>query len=124
VATPPGPVKQNGTAGPMFTRLRYVGRRLFRSVFVIIGIMLVAFFLVRLPPGDVVDFLTADQAVDPEYLTRLRQQFGLDLPLHEQFFVYARQLLSLDLGYSFRQQEPVLALIMERLPATLNLAAS
>ena len=108
----------------MDKRLSYIGKRLFRSVFAIVGIMFVAFFIVRLPAGDVVDFLTQDQPVDPQYVAALRAHFGLDKPLWHQFLVYAQQLATFDLGVSYRQQEPVTALIADRLPATLLLAAS
>ncbi len=107
----------------MPSKLSYVGRRLLRSIFVVFGIMLVAFFMLRLPSGDVVDFLVGDQPVDPEYVAQLRRKLGLDLPVMQQFFIYAKQLVQFDLGNSLRQQAPVLDLILERLPATLLLAA-
>lgn len=106
----------------MLNRISYVGRRLVRSLFVIVGIMLVAFFLVRLPAGDAVDFLVGDQAVSPEYVAEMRRQLGLDLPLFQQFFIYAKQLVQFDLGFSFRQQEPVIDLVLERMPATMLMA--
>ena len=51
----------------------------------------------------------------------MREKFGLDKPLPEQLYLYVKGIVSLDLGFSFRQQMPVSKLIMERLPATLLL---
>lgn len=105
-------------------RLSYIGERLFRSVFVIFLIMVASFFLIRLAPGDIVDFLMEGGSPDPEYVAALRRSLGIDRPLWEQFLRYAGGLLSLDLGYSFRMQEPVLDIVLARMPATLLLAAS
>ncbi|MDB5628341.1 MAG: transporter permease protein, partial [Tardiphaga sp.] len=63
-------------------------------------------------------------ASDPIFVAQLREKFGLDRPLLEQLFVYVKGVLSLDLGFSFRQQMPVASLIAERLPATLLLTLS
>jgi peptide/nickel transport system permease protein len=60
-------------------------------------------------------------ASDQVFVTQLREKFGLDKPLPEQLLIYVKGVLSLDLGFSFRQQMPVSKLIMERLPATLLL---
>jgi len=107
----------------MSSRLTFIAERLFRSIFVIVLIMVVSFFLVRAAPGDVVDFLS-EGGTDPEFAARLRAQMGLDRPLYEQFFIYMRDLSTLNLGYSYRQQEAVLTLVLQRLPATLLLGAS
>ncbi len=108
----------------MSNRIKYFFRRCLRAIFVVAFIMGISFFLVRLPGGDVVDFLTGDQPVDPQYVTQLRHDLGLDRPLYEQFLIYARRLAVLDLGYSYRQQQPVLNLVLQRMPATLLLGAS
>ncbi|MCL4187169.1 MAG: ABC transporter permease [Rhodobacteraceae bacterium] len=106
------------------TRLGYIAERLLRSVVVIGLIMVASFFLVRLAPGDAVDFMIEGGAPDPEYVAELRRQLGLDRPLLEQFLIYAGKLVRLDLGYSLRMQEPVLDVVLARMPATLLLAAS
>jgi peptide/nickel transport system permease protein len=54
-------------------------------------------------------------------MEQLRAQFGLDRPMHEQLLIYLRDMATLDLGFSHRQQQPVATLILERLPATLLL---
>ena len=57
-------------------------------------------------------------SADPAYLAQLRQQFGFDQPLWVQLWLYVKGILQLDLGFSYRNNLPVLDLIAERLPAT------
>jgi peptide/nickel transport system permease protein len=85
----------------------------------------VNFFLIRLAPGDPAMVLAGDAGSgDAAYVAHLRDSLGLSRPLSEQFFVYLRNLLHLDFGYSYRSQEAVLTLVLERLPATLLLMAA
>jgi hypothetical protein len=63
-------------------------------------------------------------AGDQIFLAQLREKFGLDQPLPVQLFLYVKGILSLDLGFSFRQQMPVATLILQRLPATLLLTGT
>lgn len=107
----------------MSSRLIYVRDRLVKAVFVVFVIIVVSFFLIRLPAGDPVDVMASEMgAMDPEYVAGLREQFGLDKPLVEQLWLYLRGVVSLDLGFSYRQQVPVLDLVLQRMPATLLLA--
>jgi peptide/nickel transport system permease protein len=80
------------------------------------------FALLHLAPGDAADVLAGEAgSATPEFMTQLRADFGLDRPLLVQLGFYLRQVLSLDLGFSFRHKLPVLDLILTRLPATLVL---
>jgi peptide/nickel transport system permease protein len=63
-------------------------------------------------------------AADELYLNQLRKEFGLDRPLHEQLFVYVANVARLELGYSYRQQRPVVDLLAERVSATLLLTGA
>src|SRR5688572_19514427 len=73
-------------------------------------------------PGDAADILAGQMGhASLEFTEQLRREFGLDLPLVEQFLVYLQRLAMLDLGVSHIQQQPVLDLILDRLPATLIL---
>jgi len=93
-----------------------------KSVIVILGVVILNFLLIRLAPGDPASIMAGEAASsDPAYVAQLRERFGLDLPLVQQLWVYVRGILQLDLGYSYRNQLPVLDLIAERLPATLLL---
>jgi peptide/nickel transport system permease protein len=84
--------------------------------------MVFNFLLLHLAPGDAADVLAGEAgAATPEYVSQLRADFGLDKPLAVQLVFYVKQVLTLDLGFSFRHKMPVLHLILSRLPATLIL---
>ncbi|CAO3426122.1 MULTISPECIES: ABC transporter permease [Azospirillum] len=102
--------------------LTYLRRSAAQVVFVLLGIALINFFLLHLAPGDAAQVLAGESgAATPEYMEALRRQFGLDQPLYVQFLRYLGNLVTFDLGYSFRQSLPVSELILQRLPATLLL---
>ncbi|XYD12434.1 ABC transporter permease (plasmid) [Methylobacterium sp. NMS12] len=110
------------SAGGLFRRLapgaRWA-RRLGQIAFIVVGIAVVNFFLLRLAPGDAADVLAGEAgAATPEFMAALRHQFGLDQPLYVQLGKYLGNVLTLNLGYSFRQGMPVSRLILDRLPAT------
>jgi len=100
----------------------FVGRRLLQLVPVVLAIAALNFLLLKMAPGDAADILAGQMGhATLEFTEQLRREFGLDLPLIEQFLVYLRHLATLDLGTSLIQQQPVLDLILDRLPATLLL---
>jgi peptide/nickel transport system permease protein len=102
--------------------LRYVVRRLLQAVPVILGVVVLNFLLLQLAPGDAATVLAGEAGGAPvEYVQALRERFGLDKPLPVRLALYVKNILALDLGYSFRNQSPVLPLILERLSATLLL---
>jgi peptide/nickel transport system permease protein len=104
------------------SRLRYAGRRLAQAVPVVLAMVVFNFALLHLAPGDAADVLAGESgSATPEFMTQLRADFGLDRPLLVQLGYYLGQVLSLDLGFSFRHKLPVLDLILTRLPATLVL---
>jgi len=75
--------------------------------------------------GDAVDVLAGEAgSATPEYMAELRAKFGLDQPLPVQLLVYLKNILSLDLGYSFRHDMPVSVLIVDRFWPTLLLMVS
>jgi peptide/nickel transport system permease protein len=93
-----------------------VGYRLLLAVPVILGIVVLNFFLIHLAPGDAASVLAGETgAATPEYMVLLRHKFGLDQPLSTQFFHYLLNMAHLDLGYSFRNDSPVASLILDRL---------
>jgi peptide/nickel transport system permease protein len=97
-------------------------RRVIKAFAVVLAIVVCNFFLIHAAPGDPASVIAGQSgAADPIFLEQLRRQFGLDRPLHEQLWLYLRGVLTLDLGFSHRQQQPVATLILERLPATLLL---
>ena len=103
-------------------RLRWVGRRILKSLPILLAIAVCNFILLKLAPGDAADVLAGEAgSATPEYLATLKSQFGLDQPDWVQLAHYVWRLLHLDLGFSFRNNETVLQLILSRLPATLLL---
>ncbi len=102
--------------------VRYVLRRMVQIVPVVLGVVVLNFLLLQLAPGDLASVLAGEAGGAPkEYIDQLRQRFGQDQPVLIQLFNYLRNLLMLDLGYSFRQSAPVLDLLLDRLWPTLLL---
>jgi len=102
--------------------LRYVVRRLLQAVPVVLGVVVLNFLLLQLAPGDAATVLAGEAGGAPlEYIQQLRQRFGLDQPVLVQLVHYVKNILTLDLGYSFRNASPVLPLILARLWPTLLL---
>lgn len=102
--------------------LLFVARRLLQLVPVVLAIAALNFLLIKLAPGDAADILAGQMGhATLEFTEQLRREFGLDLPLIEQFASYMWRLFTLDLGVSAIQQQKVLDLILDRLPATLLL---
>jgi len=97
-------------------------KRLALLVPTFIGITLVAFFLIRLVPGDPIEVMVGERRLDPEAHARLVQQMGLDQPLWVQYGSYLRQTLSGDLGTSIVSREPVSLEFAALFPATVELA--
>jgi len=107
-----------GTTG----RAAYVIRRLLQAVPVVAAILVLNFLLLHLAPGDAAQVLAGEAgSATPEYMAQLRQRFGLDRPLLVQLLFYLKQMVVLDLGFSFRHSMPVLDLILGRLGPTLLL---
>ncbi|MCR6670797.1 ABC transporter permease [Devosia ginsengisoli] len=102
----------------------YLIKRCLYAVPLMIGAIVLIFTLVRLAPGNPVDYIVGEMGADPVVVARLMADMGLDQPIHVQLFAYVRQILSGDLGYSFVSNAPVSMLILDRLPATLLLMVS
>src|ERR1700739_1231190 len=103
-------------------RTGYVLRRLLPAVPVLLAILALSFLLLHLAPGDAAQVLAGEAgAATPEYMAQLRQRFGLDRSLGVQLVLYAKHVLLLDLGFSFRHNMPVIELILTRLGPTLLL---
>jgi peptide/nickel transport system permease protein len=102
---------------------RFVLRRLAQSAVVLLGVTLVVFLLLQLVPGDPVRLALGTRFSQDAY-DALRERSGLDRPLPLQYLSYLGNALTGDLGVSFRSGQPVTSLVMERMPATLSLAAA
>ena len=106
-------------------RARYVIKRLVQAIPIVLAIVVLNFFLLQLAEGDAVDVLAGEAgSATPEYMAELRAKFGLDQPLPVQLAVYLKNVVMLDLGYSFRHEMPVSQLIVDRLLPTALLMFS
>jgi peptide/nickel transport system permease protein len=100
--------------------LRFVIRRILLVVPALFGLLILTFVLVRVVPSDPSAALAGENAT-PEQIEAIRQQYGFDRPLYEQFVIYLGQVLRGDLGSSVYSNRPVALDIAQRLPATLEL---
>jgi peptide/nickel transport system permease protein len=98
-------------------------RRLLGALGVVLGVALLTTLLIHLVPGDPVELMLGESA-RPGDRAALRASLGLDQPLHRQVLDQFGRLARLDLGESLYSRRPVSAVIAERLPATLELAAA
>ena len=100
--------------------LSYTVRKLLHTAFVALGVVTLAFGALRLSGDPAATMLPGDASVEELYA--LRHELGLDEPLAIQYVRFLGSAVNGDFGLSFRHQEPALALVLERLPATLELA--
>jgi ABC-type dipeptide/oligopeptide/nickel transport system permease component len=97
-------------------------RRIIGAVPVLLGISFIVFLLMHLAPGDPVMLLLGDNAT-PDEVARVRHEWGLDQPLLIQYWQFISRALVGDFGRSLKFGEPVIKLVFERLPATVELAS-
>lgn len=102
--------------------LAYLLKKLLGLVPTFIGITLVAFFLIRLVPGDPIEVMAGERGLNPAMHAEIVKRMGLDRPLVEQYFVYLGKLVQGDFGQSLVSREPVAKEFAELFPATLELA--
>ena len=103
--------------------LRYLVRRLLLTLPVLLGVATLVFSLIHLVPGDPAQAMLGDGA-SAQDIAELRVSLGLDRPLLEQYVTFLRHAITGDLGRSFRTGQPVTAMIVERIPATAELAVA
>jgi len=101
--------------------ISYIIKRLLALIPVIIGVALVVFLIIHLIPGDPAQTMLGERAT-VESIERLRESMGLNQPLYVQFINFFRDLLRGDLGRSVMSNNPVIAEISVRFPATLELS--
>src|SRR5215207_1678722 len=100
--------------------LGYLLRRLAATVPVLVLISALVFLLIHAAPGDPADLLLSEEA-SSEDIADARRRWGLDQPIYIQYLRFLGNIASGDLGTSFRYSDPVIRLIGERLPATIEL---
>lgn len=99
---------------------RYALQRILLALPLLFGLSLLVFTYVRIIPGDPVTAMLGVQS-NPELVARLKAQYGFDQPILDQYLLWIGNVLQGDFGISFRSRQAVGPLIMDRIPATLQL---
>ena len=103
--------------------VRFLISRVLTAFAVVLGVVCLVFFLLHLVPGDPVEVMLGESA-RPADREALQRALGLDQPLHVQFGQYLASLGRFDLGTSLYSKRPVRDLLLERLPATVELGVA
>lgn len=101
--------------------MQLVISRLASATVVILGVLCLVFFLIHLVPGDPIEVMLGESA-RPADREALRQSLGLDQPLPVQFGHYLSNVMQLNFGNSLHSKRPIIDILAERIPATLELA--
>ncbi len=102
--------------------LRFIFTRLSLIIPTFFGMTLLAFFLIRMVPGDPIETLAGERGIDAERHATLLKEYGLDRPVIVQYGIYIGKVLQGDLGKSIITQAPVLSEFSALFPATIELA--
>jgi len=105
--------------GPLL--LSYIIRRLLSLIPTLLGVSIIVFLFLRMIPGDPALALAGEHASE-ENVERIREEFGLNKPLHEQYFTYVGKVLRGDLGRSILSRRPISEELKTRFPATIELS--
>ncbi len=100
---------------------KFLIKRILQGIVVVWGVVTITFALRAVSPGDPVN-LIVDDAASQEFRERVREDLGLNEPIYVQYLEYLQGILVGDLGYSYQSSREVTTLIIERVPATLELA--
>lgn len=100
---------------------RYLAIRMIQTIPVLFLVSVAIFLFVRMIPGDPAVLMAGTNA-RPEQVELLRKQYGLDRPVVAQYFTWLGQILRGDFGQAYMSKQPIADLIMQRLPATIELA--
>ncbi len=103
--------------------IRFLARRVLLTAPVLLGVATLVFSLVHLVPGDPVQVMLGESA-SPADVAAMRSRLGLDRPLPVQYAAFLAGVARGDLGTSLRTNQPVVSAILDRMPATLELAAA
>lgn len=101
--------------------ISFIVRRILGAIPLVLGVATIVFFVLSLAPGDAASFLVGPN-VTPEVLEQLRQNMGLDQPVHIRYVRWMTSMLQGDFGVSFSRNQPVRDIIVEILPNTLILS--
>lgn len=118
---------------------KYIVRRIFLIIPTIIGITLFSFLIINLAPGSPIDQkiqqmkfgggnlstgegggVDSQYGVSQEVIEALKKQYGFDKPVHIRYFIWIKNIIKLDFGESFTYEEPVIDVIVDRFPVSLQ----
>jgi len=105
----------------------YIFKRLLLLIPTLFGITLITFFIIQLAPGNPVERkLQLDQGIQAEAITQqiveeTKKLYGLDKPIYERYWIWVKQIVTLDFGNSYKDHRPVINKIAERISITLTL---
>src|SRR6266498_5698603 len=102
--------------------MRYLLQRFVLTLPVLLGVTLVVFAIMHVIPGDPVQAIFAGTGTTAEQKDAMRHLLGLDQPLPTQYLMYLTRAVQGDWGNSVHFNQPVTTLILERMPATIELA--
>jgi peptide/nickel transport system permease protein len=100
---------------------RYIARRLLQAIPTFLGITIIAYSIIRLAPGDPLAVFEDARGTTAEQMAELRKAYGFDRPLPVQYAEWLGKAVRLDFGRSFQTHLPAKDVILERIPATLQL---
>lgn len=103
------------------TLIRIILKRLLSMSVTLIGVAVIVFFIIRIVPGNPIAMMLPPGAGE-EDIARLKALYGFDKTLPEQFLIWVRGILGGDFGTSITSRQPVMSLVLGRLPATLELS--
>jgi peptide/nickel transport system permease protein len=103
--------------------IRFILRRLGQSIIVVIGVTIATFILLHLLPGSPIRAILGPRAT-PLAVHQLTVELGLNQPIPVQYAVWVNNLVHLNLGYSYKLDQPVTALLAERIPKTMFLVGA
>lgn len=105
----------------IMTLIRTLLKRLASMLITLIGVAVIVFFVIRIVPGNPIAMMLPPGAGE-EDIARLKALYGFDKTMIEQFFIWGKGILAGDFGTSITTRQPVLSLVLGRLPATLELS--
>lgn len=110
--------------------LLYLARRILAIIPTLLGITVIAFIIINLAPGGPIEQKlqqmrfggggTKQQAVTQEVIDSLNKLYGFDKPVYERYFIWLKNLAKLDFGQSFTYEEPVMDVIVRKMPVSLS----
>ena len=104
--------------------MSYLGRRLIRAAFLLVGVSILCFLFTEMAPGSFFDEMRLNPQISPETISSLRSHYGLDQPLVVRYGRWLRSALHADFGYSIAYNAPVAPLLWSRAKNTLLLATT